>query len=479
MGFAPRQSLSARLLLLTVGFVMLAEILIYVPSVAAFRRDWLEDRLDMAQIAALALEATANLMISDELAGELLENAGVEAVVLQRAQSRQLILGDDMPGEVARAYDLRLANVWSLVRDAAYDMFLLKNHMLIQVTGDARQGSGEYIQILMYPDRMRRDILRYSWNVLAVSVVLSLSTAVLVYLTLDRLLVRPIRRITRSVIAFRQAPEAVPSRIVASTRRDEIGTVERELAAMQSQLRASLTQKTRLANLGTAVAKIHHDLRNILANAQLLSDRLVNLRDPLARSLAPRVTTAIDRAIRLCSATLTYGQAPEAEPKPEVIRLHPLVEDVALSLGIDITAVDINDGAVHLRNEVAPDLSLSADPDQLFRVLLNLMRNAQQALEQGVQDRPRIITVSAEQADEDRLVITIADTGPGLMPRARDHLFQPFQGSATAGGTGLGLAIAKELVEAHGGRIELGHSGPDGTRFLIHLPARGHAPAET
>src|SRR5690606_7701320 len=162
---------------------------------------------------------------------------------------------------------------------------------------------------------------------------LSLSTAVLVYLTLDRMLVRPIRRITRSVIAFRQAPEAMPSRIVASTRRDEIGTVERELAAMQSQLRASLTQKTRLANLGTAVAKIHHDLRNILANAQLLSDRLVNLRDPMAQALAPRVTTAIDRAIRLCSATLTYGQAPEAEPKPEVIRLHPLVEDVALSLG--------------------------------------------------------------------------------------------------------------------------------------------------
>src|SRR5690606_29308257 len=139
-GFAPRQSLSARLLLLTIGFVMLAEVLIYVPSIAAFRRDWLEDRLDMAQIAALALEATANLMISDELAGELLENAGVEAVVLQRADARQLILGDEMPREVAAAYDLRIANAWSLVRDAAADMFALKDHMLVQVTGDARQG---------------------------------------------------------------------------------------------------------------------------------------------------------------------------------------------------------------------------------------------------------------------------------------------------------------------------------------------------
>lgn len=478
MGVAPQDSLSARLLLLTIGFVMLAEVLIYVPSIAAFRRDWLEDRLDMAQIAALALEATANLMISDELAGELLENAGVEAVVLQRADARQLILGDEMPREVAAAYDLRIANAWSLVRDAAADMFALKDHMLVQVTGDARQGAGEYIQILLYPDQLRREMLRYSGNVLVLSVVLSLSTAVLVYITLDRLLVRPIRRITRSVIAFRQAPEAMPSRIVASTRQDEIGTVERELAAMQSQLRASLTQKTRLANLGTAVAKIHHDLRNILANAQLLSDRLVDLRDPLAKALAPRVTTAIDRAIRLCSATLAYGQAPEAEPRPELIRLHPLVEDVALSLGIDITAVNINDAAVHLQNEISPDLNLMADPDQLFRVLLNLMRNAQQALEQGVAGRPRLITVAAEK-DGDNLVITVADNGPGLMPRARDHLFQPFQGSATAGGTGLGLAIAKELVEAHGGRIELGHSGPQGTRFDIILPVRRLAPAET
>jgi signal transduction histidine kinase len=110
---------------------------------------------------------------------------------------------------------------------------------------------------------------------------------------------------------------------------------------------------------------------------------------------------------------------------------------------------------------------LRADPEQMYRVWANLVRNARQALE--VTERQGEINVAANE-DDAAWWIRVRDTGPGLPEKARDKLFLPFQGGARKGGSGLGLAISAELVRGHGGRLELTETGPDGTVFTIWLP---------
>ena len=110
---------------------------------------------------------------------------------------------------------------------------------------------------------------------------------------------------------------------------------------------------------------------------------------------------------------------------------------------------------------------LRADPEQMFRVLSNLTRNACQAL--LATGQAGSVEISARD-EEDACVIRVIDTGPGLPQRARDNLFAAFQGGARKGGTGLGLVISAELVRGHGGRLELVRTGNEGTEFRIRLP---------
>ena len=466
----PGPGLSVRLLLLTIAFVMLAEVLIFVPSIANFRKSWLEEHLRAAQIAALALEATSDYMVSDELAADLLGTAGVEAVVLKRGDARKLILGDDMPGDITSAHDLRTDGPLSLIMNA-FGTFGLDEDALLQVTGTARSGAGDYTQIIIRAGPLCQAMLIYSRNILFLSIMISFITAGLVYLSLNWLMVRPIRRVTASLTTFGKTPESVTSRITPSGRTDEIGVVERELAAMQDELRTALNQKTRLANLGTAVAKINHDLRNILASAQLMTDRLATVDDPTVRAVAPRFIHAVDRAIALCQQSLAYGRAEEPTPEVRHIALGPIVEEVGNSLGLDSVNAESAGGPVFC-NEVPEDLMVDADSDQLFRILLNLARNAADAIAKVRTPTPHCqIRVTASQEDNST-IIDVADNGPGLSEQARKHLFEPFTGSARSGGTGLGLAIARELTMAHGGDMTLVDSGPEGTTFRVILPIR-------
>ncbi len=229
---------------------------------------------------------------------------------------------------------------------------------------------------------------------------------------------------------------------------------------MQEGLRTALAQKTRLAALGGAVSKINHDLRNLLATAILLSDRLEQSQDPEVRHVAPRLVEAMDRAARLCAETLNFARAEVVAPKKTRFALAPLLDEVGLAvLGPD-------QSGVHWRNEVRAEVMAYADRDQLYRVLMNLSRNAVQALAGG----GGLISVGAWQAGDD-LVIELADTGKGIPNAARAHLFEAFAGSTRPGGTGLGLPIAREIMRAHGGDVELVQSGPEGTVFRLTLPA--------
>ena len=299
-------------------------------------------------------------------------------------------------------------------------------------------------------------MIAFGWRILGLSIVISLITATLVFLSLQWLMVLPMRRITENMIAFREEPEDASRAIGATDRQDEIGTAQRELAGMQSRLRATLTQRAHLAALGTAVAKINHDLRGILASALLLSDRLANVDDPEVRRVTPTLFSSIQRAVDLCSRTLDFVGQDQPGPERSQFPLRALVDDVTRTIVLPRAA------ETSIRNEVAGDIAAYADREQLFRILTNLLRNAAEA---------GAATIAVTAKDNGRwLYIDVSDDGPGLPPRAREKLFRPFEGSARAGGTGLGLAISRELARGHGGDLTLIVSDKDGTRFRIALP---------
>jgi signal transduction histidine kinase len=433
---------------------------VFVPSVSNFRRQWLMERLAAAQIASLAAEAAPGGQLPAMLRDELLDSAKVKAIAVKRADARVLIIEMDMPAEIGASYDLRNASWFALIADALM-VYVAPDDRVIRVVGEPGFNPGETIDVVMGEGPLKAAMVRYGLDILGLSILISIITATLVYLALDALLVKPMTQLTRNMVRFAEQPED-PTRIIEpSSRRDEIGTAERELSAMQHELSETLSQKTRLAALGLAVSKISHDLRNMLSSAQLLSDRLAAVKDPTVQRLVPKLIASLDRAIRLCVHTLDFGQAQEAPPRRQRFELAPLVREVGDSLGLP------RGNTIEWKLEIEDRLEVDADRDQLYRVLSNLCRNAVQALESEA-TRPGEIMVIARR-EGTVAIIDVADTGPGVPEKARERLFQAFQSVARKGGSGLGLAIAAELIQAHGGQIVL-VSNDGGATFRVTIP---------
>lgn len=461
-------SLSAKLLLLTILFVLLAEVLIYAPSIARFRMSYLEERLAAAHIAALSVEAAPDLMVTKELQAKLLAYTGTHVIDLIQPGARVYMLSSPMPPRADAVYDLRGTGMGMQFVDAGNALWLAlegafgpQRDRVIRVIDRSPNDPAQRVEVTMDERPLIDAMLDFSRRILTVSVAISLIAAILVYLTLHALLVRPMRRLTAEVVAFRHDPDGAPP-LVPGSRADEIGVAERELAAMQGTVRAALRQRERLATLGTAVAKINHDLRGILSTASLLSERLTESADPEVRRVTPRLVASLDRAVELCSQTLSFTRDGVLPLSPAPADLHRLAEEA----GAEVLATARPDGGrveAEWINDVPAGTLVQVDAAQLGRALVNLGRNAVQA---GA-DRVRL---SAQSGPSGRLTLTIADNGPGLAPRARENLFQPFAGSARAGGIGLGLAIAREVLRAHGGDLRLVESGSEGTAFALDIP---------
>ena len=456
------RGLSARLLVLTVLFVLLGEVLIYVPSIARHRMVYLDERIDAARIAALAVEASPDGMVTEELRAALLERAGVTAVSLKRTGTRRLVLGGDMPVTIDASFDLRAATPLGLIGHAA-DTLRHGGDRTIRVMGAAPGDPPDTVVDILLPEApLFASMIDYSGRILVLSIVLAFIVAGLVYLSLHWLMVLPLGRMTDSLVSFRRAPEDAAATIKVSRRRDEIGLAQRELQIMQQRVRAALRQRARLAALGAGVAKINHDLRNMLATAAVLTDRLAVARDPEVQKLALPLVAAIDRAIALCTQTLSFATGRLPAPRRASFALTPLVDEVRAALPID-------DGdSVVWRNEVPAALTVTADRDQLYRVIVNLAQNAVEALAR--QGGGGTVGVSAWRHAGD-IFVEVADTGPGLPAPVRDHLFEAFAGGGGRDdGTGLGLAIARDLARNHGGDIDLERSDSAGTVFRLRLP---------
>jgi len=454
--------LSARLLILTILFVAGAGALALPPALAAFEEQWLLERVRAAELASLATEVAPDRVVSEKLASQLLEGAGVEWVAIQSDGMRRLVLRGPRLARAPYLVDLRDQAPQSWLA-APFQTLAGGEGRMVRVVAEPRFYKADFIEVVAPDTTLKKELIRYLWRLLFVMAFVSAFAGVLVYLSLNFFLVRPMQRITRSMERFAADPEDAEARLEPSGRRDEIGRAEVELDRMQGELRSALASRARLAALGEAVAKINHDLRNMLTSAQIASERLAALKDPKVTQALPRLERALDRAVKLATDVLTYGKTQEPAPDARAMLLAPALEVAA-------EEARLSDQGVRLVSGVDPADQINADPDQLHRILVNLLRNAREAIEQQ-EGRSGVGAVQVSLGQEDgHSLIFLADNGPGVSERARERLFQPFAGSTRPGGAGLGLAIARELAQGHGGDLSLAQTGPEGSVFELRLP---------
>ena len=455
-------SLSARVLLLTMFFVMLAELMIWTPSISRFRKVYLEEHIVRAHLATLTLDSLPEGTVDMELEDKLLFHAEAYGIALNQPDKRMLMVSKAMPPNVDLKVDLSDDTFFFWVR-GAFDTLAQDDNRILRVMGRSPKDPDIKVELIMDETPMREAMYDYSARIFNLSIGISFFTAFLVYLSLQWLMIHPIRKITDNISAFRRAPEDATREIQPSGRRDEIGITERELANMQDEVRHALLQKNRLATLGAAVAKINHDLRNSLAVAVLAFDRLVSVEDPEVKRTLPRLYNAIDRAVNLCSQTLNYVGDSTPQLNIEQIDLRELLDEVGANLhGVDEFDDTPSDAPeVDWQNKTLPGLNIAGDRQQLFRVFSNLATNA---IEAGA----GTITLTSARNDN-QIAIDFTDDGLGLPEKAKERMFQPFAGSSKEGGTGLGLVIVREIVKAHGGDISF--VDPDGgATFQLTFP---------
>lgn len=460
-----RRSLSAQLLGLTLVFVLIAEAVVLIPSVSSMRIEWLEARIEAAYLVGLALEAPDMEMIDPVVARQLMDTANIVGVTVTRDGARIPVHSPEIdPGARPPVHyiDLRSVGMAGMVADALATIFS-KGDDLVRVIGAPRYGGGEEVDILVSQQALRSDMLAFARTILFLSLAISTLAGALVYFTLDAMIVRPVRRLTTNMATFNANPEDAGNIMAPTARRDEIGEAQDALRSLEERIHDLLSQRRRLAALGAGISKISHDLRNILASAQLMSDRLAKSDDPRVRKLSPRLIQALDRAIALSRDTLSYGRMEPASLSRAPFDLHELVEEVFA----DTAALHVS-----FVNSTPEGLIVNADRNQLYRALFNITRNAVEAMTLPAGATPSVapvVTVSARN-DDGYVEIDVADTGPGVPEKVQAQLFEPFQGSNKPGGSGLGVAIAYEILRAHGGVLALARSGAAGATFTLTLP---------
>ena len=456
--------LSARLLLITALVVVLANAIIVPVLLATRQREWLSDRVaagELASFVVTGVNAAPEGKVTEQLKRQILASAGLVAVDVQAQGVMRSVLAPTRPVHVDYSIDLRQQDPLSSL-SATLETLFGRGDRMVLVIDRPHYLSGDLVRILAPDGPLRAILLSDLGELLIGALFTSAMAGALVYLFLTSFLVRPMQRITHSMERFRADPEDPDANIEPSGRRDEIGRAEVELGRMQADLRAALASRARLAALGEAVAKINHEMRNMLTSAQMASERLAASGDPI---VAGRLERALERAVRLATSVMAFGKAEEPPPNPRA---------TPLKAAVDAAAEDAQLAAGHitLANAVDERAQVMADPDQLHRILVNLMRNAREAIDSDTGRQVGTLTVDLRVEDGASLV-RIADDGPGLPERARTNLFQPFQGSARRGGAGLGLAISRELAQAHGGDLTLVESSVHGAVFELRLPGAG------
>lgn len=445
------------MLWLTVGVVLITELAVFLPSLGHERKTWLERHIREANIAALAVVGAPKGVLDPATRDDLLRLSGDEMIHLHRSSGIEVVLSPPQPLSPRVRYDLRREDALTGIARALAALFRQEDR-LIMVIGVSPLRPGSIVELVTHESELLKFLRAYAEDWAVASLLIAGMAGGLVYLSLIFFLVRPVRRLTDSIIAFRTAPEQVPPLdpdSVSLLGDDEMAVAGRELALMQQELREALWRNARLAALGSAVAQVSHDLRNILSSAMLAADRLSSCEDPAIRRAGDVLVRSIERALEIARRTLDYAR----EGPPPLIRTSFLLSHLIDELR-ETPGTGASSGLIVV--DIPPGLTLEADREQVFRIFINLLRNA---FEAGA----RRVSISA-QGREQTLEIDIADDGPGLPEAVQRQLFRPFVVSSRRGGSGLGLAIARDLARAHGGDLVLVKSDAAGTTFRLTFP---------
>ncbi|MEM9878070.1 MAG: HAMP domain-containing sensor histidine kinase [Pseudomonadota bacterium] len=450
------RGLSGRTLSITLSLALVVQLAVLSSVFVTRWSDSLNERLAAALVAAFVQEAAGAKMVSEPLQMELLKVTGVHSIVLKKEDFRQLVLTDGRIVPINGRVDLRSAGFFMRFYEALQTLRRGGKGDL-QVIGPIQKMPGEFIEIVLSEGDLYAEVKAVLINGLVNAFAFAALIGLALFWLLRRSLVVPVERLTGAMIRFAEDPEDPFNTLTAWNRYDEIGTAAKQLRDLQLRLRNLLGEKKRLADLGAAVARINHDLRNLFATMQLVSDTLERVDDPRVQRAAPRLVRALERGINLCEATLEYGRTGDIETHAALHPLRPTIEEA-------IDQFRNGHGSINFDINIATSLSAVFDPDHLFRIVSNLTRNALSALPDA-----GAITLAAER-QKASVILSIIDTGPGIPDIVRKTLFDAFGKSASRGGSGLGLAISRELARAMHGELTLEQTGPEGTRFDLSLP---------
>lgn len=460
-GFISRR-LSGKVLMMTISFIMIAEILIFIPSAAVFRQSWLEDRAERSGHLTLALTGVPGYEGSEILSQQFMEDTNVIMLATKREGMTELVLGGPPEDMNFQTVDLRTMGRLPNFMDT-FRAFFGNESGYLRVIATPLVDGQDTLEYIVPKSSLKAALRDYCHRILLLSVLIAIITGALLYFALSLVIVRPVKKLAEGLSAFREDPETKRSNLPPSRRKDEIGQLQREFYDMKQSVRAAFKQQDRLADLGLAVAKINHDLRNVLTSAQLISDRLAMDKEERVARMGERLVRAVDRGVKLCAEVLDYSQ----------VRDEPLeLQDVRISLLLGEVAADVIEHfgsgprAIRFKNQVPTDMTATCDPDHTYRIFHNLFRNAAQAMAAIKEDEAhRQLTVRVNPSDPSQ--IDIVDTGPGLPKKAQDNLFKAFTGSSGIGNTGLGLTISKDLAKSQGGDLTLSETGDTGTTFTV------------
>ncbi|MEJ8821216.1 response regulator [Variovorax humicola] len=241
-------------------------------------------------------------------------------------------------------------------------------------------------------------------------------------------------------------------------------TEKKRSAQELTRQREALYQREKLAALGSLLAGVAHELNNplsvVVARAVLLEEQ----GDPAARVVAAKIRTAAERCARIVRTFL--GMARQQPPERGPVAINEVVTAV-----LDMTAYAMRTSTIDVVLDLADQIPpILADGDQIHQVVLNLVVNAQQALQE--RPAPRRINLSTRYDPvAARVRIVVADNGPGIPAHLRARVFEPYFTTKPIGiGTGVGLAVSLGIVEAHGGELTIECPDEGGAIFHIALP---------
>lgn len=460
--------LAGQFLAFTVGFVLLAQVLIFPVSLASLREVWLATRAGAAELVALLKRDEPDWQGRGEFRAGLLAYQNILAVRgISNGHQTSVMEPDVTLSAPTLRVDLDNGPALFLVPAVLTNLFAPEGRLLV-LRFRPELTTFDEMEVVMDEDALRAAFWESSGGIIANTFFTSALVGAFVYLVAFFLVVRPMQAIAVAISQFSASPEVssinIPRGQSAETRR-----IAHALQIMQQAISSALRQKKRLADMGEAVAKICHDLRNSLSVVQVLSDGLSGSSDPKVQSGAPRLERAIERAITLAESTLRYGRAETPLPRLTPVQIKQAVTEAFAEALAAYPATGWSvDGDV--------TVTASADGDHLHRIITNLVRNSAKAAEYATtRSQPARVTASIG-VDGNRIRLVIADNGPGVPASAIDTLFRPFAKGYSDGGSGLGLAIARELARGMGGDLELGASTPDGASFVLYL-RRATAPA--